>query len=1047
MLTHDWHYLILTAASESQARLYRDQLDQRARLGLLGAFRQWLVVADPDGKRVGSGGSTLGCLLEVLNRGRGPGDMRERLGELRILIVHAGGDSRRLPAYGPCGKIFIPMPYESDGALGTTLFDYQLPIYAALPAAPSGRGQVVITSGDVLLGFDPQEVVPSASGITGAGCRAAPERAARHGVYCPQHGGCIRRFLQKPSIEVQRAQGAIDQYGETVLDIGVIDFDAETAVRLLEMCDVRAGSHQGRLAMQGEMHDAILTHGMDFYREICCVLGTDTTLDDYVAAVRASGSKWPASLLQRIYHAVSPIPAAVCVLKKCDFLHFGSTREILASGRQIVQRQSQGLDSTQRCLSINSQFAQHIGMPVADAWIEGCRVHAPISLSNSCVLVGVDVVEPLEMPVHACLDILPGRDRGGAPTHFVRCYYDDDPLHHATAEPLRLCGQPIPWWLTASGTAVEALWDRQLPLDQRCTWNARLFPAERRAEDYRSWLWMLRPTEASPEQLHTWAAAERYSFAEMVGLADIQAFHARRTNARAASIRDNLRRQFRGDSGFSAQDLAYLLCNSREPSEWFAALIQEVRWQAQQPSGSGPQQAFALSRILHTIGSAIELQRHDDSGTICGALVRGANALTADDRRWLDQAGLGISADTSAGVWAERAKRLAFEHLRAQIISHNRDEPFPRNALRPDEIVWGRAPARLDLGGGWTDTPPYALEHGGCVLNAAVELNGQPPIQAFARVTREPLIRVRSIDVGTQLEMRDWDQLMDCAVASGEFSLVQAALAISGFGPHHGRTLQDLLNQFGGGLEITTLAAIPKGSGLGTSSIMGCVLLAVIHRVLGRELTTNDLFCGVLRLEQKLTTGGGWQDQIGGSVGGLKLISSPPGMVPDATIRYVPADVLDPLQNGGRTLLYYTGITRLAKNILQQVVGRFLDRDRDAIRVLQGLHAIAPQVAEAMACKDITEFGRLIDQVWQLNKRLDPDSSNSQIEEMLARVKPWIFGAKLLGAGGGGFLLLVCRSPEDAQRVQTTLNHDPPNDRARFFEFAVSVPGLAVSVC
>ena len=127
-----------------------------------------------------------------------------------------------------------------------------------------------------------------------------------------------------------------------------------------------------------------------------------------------------------------------------------------------------------------------------------------------------------------------------------------------------------------------------------------------------------------------------------------------------------------------------------------------------------------------------------------------------------------------------------------------RIEPLPRNSLRPDEIVWGRAPARLDLGGGWTDTPPYALEHGGCVLNAAVELNGQPPIQAFARVMQDPLIRIRSIDVGTQLELREWDQLLDSAVAAGEFSLVQAALAISGFAPHNGGALRDVLKEFGG---------------------------------------------------------------------------------------------------------------------------------------------------------------------------------------------------------------------------------------------------------
>ena len=85
----------------------------------------------------------------------------------------------------------------------------------------------------------------------------------------------------------------------------------------------------------------------------------------------------------------------------------------------------------------------------------------------------------------------------------------------------------------------------------------------------------------------------------------------------------------------------------------------------------------------------------------------------------------------------------------------------PENTLRSDEIVWGRAPARLDLAGGWTDTPPFSLEFGGCVLNASVLLNGQPPVQAFARVMEEPLIRIRSIDRGTHVDVPDWETLTD----------------------------------------------------------------------------------------------------------------------------------------------------------------------------------------------------------------------------------------------------------------------------------------------
>ena len=221
----------------------------------------------------------------------------------------------------------------------------------------------------------------------------------------------------------------------------------------------------------------------------------------------------------------------------------------------------------------------------------------------------------------------------------------------------------------------------------------------------------------------------------------------------------------------------------------------------------------------------------------------------------------------------------------------------------------------------------------------------------------------------------------------------------------------------------------------------------MIHRVLGRRLTPQELFHGVLRLEQELTTGGGWQDQIGGAVGGLKLVATEPGLVPQPSIRHVPADLLDPKANDGQTLLYYTGITRLAKNILQSVVGRYLDRDREAIAALGQLGGVAREMADSVDRKDAARFGCLVDRAWRLNKQLDPHSTTEEIESLLARLRDRIFGAKLLGAGGGGFLLLVSKSPQAAAEIRHDLELAPPNRRARFFEFAVSTEGLSVSVC
>lgn len=102
---------------------------------------------------------------------------------------------------------------------------------------------------------------------------------------------------------------------------------------------------------------------------------------------------------------------------------------------------------------------------------------------------------------------------------------------------------------------------------------------------------------------------------------------------------------------------------------------------------------------------------------------------------------------------------------------------------------------------------------------------------------------------------------------------------------------------------------------------------------------------------------------------------------------------------------------------------------------------------EAMARKDHRAFGRLIDTAWNLNIGIDPDSTTPAIEKILDRIRPRLLGAKLLGAGGGGFLLIVCRSARDAKLVRRELESRPPNARARFFDYRISAEGLTVTVC
>jgi fucokinase len=1064
---NQWDYLIVTASNEAQAQAYESQLKIRSHLGLLGNVQDLIVVADPGGKRIGSGGSTVYCLMEVLNRqistrrlvprrrasAEDPDAWEEILRNLRILIVHAGGDSKRLPAYGPCGKVFVPVPCESDTAVPMSLFDRQLPTYLALPEPAADTGQVVITSGDVLLRFEPAEAQFAVEGVTGLACYATPEQASRHGVFCRGRADQVKLYLQKPSVAEQTRKGAIDTYGQTCLDIGIMNFDAKTAVKLLQFFGAHPGRN-GKLALGGPRGRAVIEWGLDFYREICCAMGSDASEPEHQKSARQSGSKWSKTLLSKLFRAFSTVPFSMKLLKHCDFLDFGTSRAIIVSGTRLLQ-EDRGASQLQTFLDINNEILDGGAVKGVSSWVEGCRISSSLSLGGANLVIGVDVDEPISLPPRTCLDVIKGKNPAGKCVCFIRCYGVDDTFKEAVKDGGSFCGFDVFEWLKAVGAGPQDVWDANLPAEQRSLWNARMFPAVKTHAEYKRWLWMLDPTGASAVDVKAWRKADRYSLEQILRLADHGYFYRRRSSIRANSIRQSLRQMFHPQSGFSSSELGHLLSGAEDLSAWVAAILSEAHRHFRNSTSNGSRhdtESLVFPRVIHTLGSALIDLYQDTDPSLSSILPGLKRRLGPAQHDWLRSLGLDLKPGSSIVRWARRAQSLAFESLGSAIVAGGSKQDVPaRSALRSDEIVWARAPARLDVGGGWTDTPPYSLEHGGCVVNAAVNLNGQPPIQAYARIIDEPVIRISSIDQGARTEITRFEELLDYRKATSSFALAKAALALSCLQSRtdveaRGASLKKTLERFGGGIELTTLAAIPKGSGLGTSSIMGAVLLAAIQRAIGRELSQRELFYSVLRLEQALTTGGGWQDQIGGAVSGVKMIITEPGFVPDARIHYVLPDILDPKTNGGQSLLYYTGVTRLAKNILHQVVARYLNRHRATMATLRQIRIVAGEAADALIRKDIAAFGHVIDVAWRLNKQLDPSSSNNEIESLFERVRPFVYGTKLLGAGGGGFMLMICKSTRDARSVREMLEEQPPNKRARFFEFDVSHEGLTVTV-
>ena len=247
-----------------------------------------------------------------------------------------------------------------------------------------------------------------------------------------------------------------------------------------------------------------------------------------------------------------------------------------------------------------------------------------------------------------------------------------------------------------------------------------------------------------------------------------------------------------------------------------------------------------------------------------------------------------------------------------------------RIQIRSDEVVWVCSPARLDFAGGWSDTPPYCLEHGGSVLNAAVKLNGQYPIQVIGKLHPEPFIKINSIDLGEHIIVSEISEMLSYQDPTNWTALPKAAFVVTGIIPEYTKlNLQDILKELGSGIDLTLFSAVPSGSGLGTSSILGSAIIACLSRMLGQELTQEDssplikgvrgLFNRTLYMEQLMTTGGGWQDQIGGVVGGVKHITTEPGWFQTPRISWTDLKVRPDMVLSERFLLYYTGLRRMAK--------------------------------------------------------------------------------------------------------------------------------------
>ena len=337
------------------------------------------------------------------------------------------------------------------------------------------------------------------------------------------------------------------------------------------------------------------------------------------------------------------------------------------------------------------------------------------------------------------------------------------------------------------------------------------------------------------------------------------------------------------------------------------------------------------------------------------------------------------------------------------------------------------SPLRIDLAGGWSDTPPVCYKFGGSVLNAAVSLEGDNPVRAEVKRIKGAVVKVESADLGKKGVIKTREEIYGEQDPNDWCALVKSALNVTKY-------------EFDqGALAIKISANVPKGSGMGTSSILGASLVKALLTVRdGFEPEWPVVAERTLALEQTMQTGGGWEDQLGALVPGVKLVTTKPGEKQNFKVKRL-SDKAE--KNFARFLrergvLYFTGQKRMARNVLRGVLD-FCKRDPEGIAsaIIKALKRDAAESFAALERGDFATFTAKLNSYWLNKKALDPGSTNAQVESIIARIAPWTEAVSLCGAGGGGFLFAIARSKPARAKMLRVL--ETAGNGGKAYEFRV----------
>lgn len=965
-----WDWVVVTASNERQAEGYRRQLDARLEEGRLPRGARYLVIPDTGGRRIGSGGATFNAYAAIAES-VGASEVSSQ----KILLIHSGGDSKRAPQYSSRGKMFAPAPHVLPNGSIATLFDDLMVAAAGVPARIQG-GTLVLPS-DTSVVFSPLQLDLESSPAAGLSMKASASEGSDHGVFLAGAGGKVARFLHKLPERTLRDRGAVDGYGQVDVDTGCIWLGKPVVESLVGLV-----APQGRVDEERLARFAGPEACLRLYADFLFPLATEAALEEYLGqAPEGSATEELDACRRELWAALSGLDMDLIRLSPSRYVHFGTTWEALDLFTKRVgdysylgwTRQVGSLCEADCSPALSNALVERGAVVSDSAYIENATVERGARVGEGAIVSGIAVpagrVVPDGVAVHGC-PLEDGR-------WVCRAYGVEDNPKESSSSPF--LGATLDEVMERTGVSRESLWSRS----PASIWNAEVYPVcdtREAALDAALSLCRIARGAATADEVAAWRRAPKASLNSSFNSADVE-----REARDACDMEDAVR----------VAAFAAAVAQGAPSAEASAGL------------GSGLRLAGRLERAFdRAVDSAFPLNMR--------LLLALSDAVRARE-----------DVSEVRGMDADALEDMAYGIVRDGVVGAVRDaNPLPPRPLRfARERVAVDLPVRVNFCGSPSDAAPYCLEHGGTMLDAALLLKGALPVHAEAERLDGCEVVLESSDQSASARFADIGEVRRCGDPRDPFALHKACLAASGILDGF-ETLEGFCESAGGGIRLSTSVDVPKGSGLGTSSILAAACIKALCGAFGVDCSDDAVYDCVFAAEQMMGTGGGWQDQVGGLSPGIKYFTSRPGMLQRIDVELLDLDDRTLRELEDRFVLVFSGQRRLARNVLRAEMNQCVRNDRGAMAAVARIRELCALMRFHLLNGDVTAFARCMDEQLEHVKLLDKGATNTCVDYIFEVCADLVEGRSVCGAGGGGFLQMILKEGVSREQLEKRIRDE-----------------------